>query len=274
VILLGLLAAFSWKVALGVGAVLVVWWWVDYSAGLADRRRRLMGWAFLGLLFIAGSTSITDWLQASASWDSGETLRNSGWIQALFDDLPQNLHMPFILVYGLLQPVLPAAVFDPSLPIWSVITSLRSAGWYLLIPLILYIPFALSKTPRGQLRRFVFIAWAAVVGWTLISSLRAGGDLWDNPRYRTVYLPWMALLAAYLWQNRNHWFWRVIWRWYAIMGIFIAFFTNWYLYRTFNIGFSIEFWSMVAAIVALSALVIVAGVIQEIRKRGSLFTRQ
>lgn len=271
--ILALLAAFSWLVALGVGAVLAIWWWIDYSADLVDRRRRLMGWAFLGLLMIAGFTFTSRWLQSSAAWDISEALRNSGWIQVLFEQLPEALHTPFIVVYGLAQPVLPAAIIDPALPVWSVLTSFRSAGWYLLIPLLLYTPFALAKIPRGPLRRLLFCSFAAVVAWALVSSLRAGGDLWDNPRYRTLFIPWLALTAAWAWttarETRDAW----LGRWYIVMGIFLTFFTNWYLRRTFGIGILMGFWSMVGVITALSVLVIAWGLVHEIRTRGNPFTR-
>ena len=272
-LILALLAAFSWLVALGVGALLAVWWWIDYSATLADRRRRLMGWAFLALLMIAGFTFTARWLQESAAWDISEALRNSGWIQAIFDQLPENLHTLFIVIYGLMQPVLPAALIDPALPIWSVLTSFRSVGWYLMIPLLLYAPIALWKTNPGTVRRLLVCALAGVAIWALISSLRAGGDLWDNPRYRTLFIPWLALIAAWAWntarEHRDGW----LTRWYTVMGIFLAFFTNWYLVRTFGIGFQLGFWQMVLAIVTLSALVIGWGVVKEFRARGNPFTR-
>lgn len=270
---MALLGAFSWLVALAVGAVLAVWWWIDYSSGLTDRRRRLMGWAFISLVLIAGFTFISRWLKVSAAWDISQTLSNSGWIQALFEKLPQAFQTPFIVIYGLVQPVLPAAMIDPSLPIWSVITSLRSAGWYVIIPLLLYAPIALWKAESGVKKRLLVTALAAVAAWTVISSLRAGGDLWDNPRYRALFIPWIALLAAWAWNTarslRDGWLWRC----YAVMGIFLVFFTNWYLYRTFNYGILIGFWQMILAIVGLSAVVLGWGVVQEFRKRGNPFTR-
>ena len=272
-LIIALLAAFSYPVALGVGALLAVWWWIDYSATLVDRRRRLMGWAFLALLMIAGYSLTARWMQTPASFEFGETLRNSGWIQALFEKLPENLHNPFIVVYGLAQPVLPAALIDPALPIASVVTSFRSIGWYLMIPLLLYAPIALWKTNPGTVRRLLICALVGVAVWTVISSLRAGGDLWDNPRYRTLFMPWMALVAAWAWytarEHRDGW----LARWYVVMGIFLAFFTNWYLRRTFGLGIHIDFWPMILAIVVLSVVVIGWGIVKEFRSRGNPFTR-
>lgn len=273
ILIIALLAGFSWPVALGVGALLAVWWWIDYSATLADRRRRLMGWAFLALLMIAGYSLTARWMQSPAAFEFGETLRNSGWIQELFKQMPDNLHNPFIVVYGLAQPVLPAALIDPALPISSAISTFRSVGWYLLIPLLLYAPIALWKTNPGLVRRLLVCALVGVAIWTLISSLRAGGDLWDNPRYRTLFMPWLALVAAWAWytarEHRDGW----LARWYLVMGIFLAFFTNWYLRRNFGLGIHIDFWPMILAIVGLSALVIGWGIVNEFRARGNPFTR-
>jgi hypothetical protein len=60
------------------------------------------------------------------------------------------------------------------------------------------------------------LAWStlACVVWILISSARAGGDQWDNPRYRTIFLPWLALICAWGWdyarRMKNPWLWRIL----------------------------------------------------------------
>ena len=69
--------------------------------------------------------------------------------------------------------------------------------------------------------------------WILIASLRAGGDQWDNPRYRTIFLPWMAVISAwglhYAIQTRDRWFQRIL----ILEGVFVLTFTGWYLTRYF-----------------------------------------
>jgi len=271
---LALLAAFSWLIALAVGAMLCLWWWIDYSSGLANRQRRLMGWAFLALVAIAGYSLFSRWLSSSAAWDVTLAIRNSGWIAALFEKLPSSLQVPFIVVYGLLQPVLPAAIFDPSIPIWTGITTVLSLGWYLLLPILLYSGIALYKTQPNLERKLLITSLAAVVVWAIISSLRAGGDVWDNPRYRTLLIPWIALVAAWAWNNAH--LYRDGWlsRWYIVAGIFVAFFSNWYLYRIFNYGLLISFWVMIGLIVLFSALVLGQGLFKEFRARGNPFTRE
>jgi len=271
---LAVLAAFSWLIAIAVGAMVCLWWWIDYSSGLANRQRRLMGWAFLALVAIAGYTLFSRWLSSSAAWDVTLAIRNSGWISALFENLPSSLQVPFIVVYGLLQPVLPAAIFDPSIPIWTGITTVLSLGWYLLFPILLYAGIALYKMQPDLERKLLITSLAAVGIWAIISSLRAGGDVWDNPRYRTLLLPWIALVAAWAWNNahthRDGW----LSRWYIVAGIFVAFFSNWYLYRIFNYGLLISFWVMIGLIVLFSALVLGQGLYKEFQARGNPFTRE
>ena len=272
-LLMALTTLFNWLIALAVGVVLTVWWWIDYSADLADRRRRLMGWAFIALLGIAGVTIISRWLRSSAAWDMTLAVRNSGWIAALFENLPSSFQGPFIVIYGLLQPVLPAAIIDPSIPVWTIISTLLALGWYLIIPVLLYAPIAIWKSPPGVVRRLLISALVSVALWALISSFRAGGDMWDNPRYRTLFIPWIALVVAWAWNyaraNRDSW----LVRWYIVIGIFVAIFANWYLYRIFNAGLLIDFWTMIALIVGLSLVVLGWGVVQEIKARGNPFTK-
>lgn len=269
-VLMILIFLFSNPVAGSTAAILAVWWWIDYSTELTDRRRRLMGWAFLGLIGIAGVTMISRWMRSSAGWDISETIRDSGWIAKLFETLPESLQSPFIVVYGLLQPVLPAAIFDLSIPVWTTITTLKALGWYLILPVILYAPIALWKSPASLKRRLLTETWIVVVVWALITSLRAGGDVWDNPRYRSLIIPWIALITAWCWiyARENHDRWLL--RWYMVFGIFVVIFSNWYLYRNYHVGMYLEFWTMIALIVGLSLLVLGWGVIEEgLRRKKS-----
>jgi hypothetical protein len=38
--------------------------------------------------------------------------------------------------------------------------------------------------------------WVAMAAWIVIASARAGGDQWDNPRYRATMLLFQAALAV------------------------------------------------------------------------------
>ncbi len=95
--------------------------------------------------------------------------------------------------------------------------------------------------------------------WILISSARAGGDQWDNPRYRTIFIPWMALLAGWAihWALERRDWWLA--RWLVVEMIFLGYFTNWYFSRYFNLWKRLPFWEMVLWIVIWSAIVLGSG---------------
>lgn len=100
--------------------------------------------------------------------------------------------------------------------------------------------------------------------WVVVSSMRAGGDLWDNPRYRFILLPFMALIVAwaveYFRQTRSPW----LWRWTAVISVFLIFFTNFYAYRyTGTLGVYIQFVPMVAMVAGLCVLIPVGGLIAD-----------
>lgn len=85
-------------------------------------------------------------------------------------------------VYGLGQPVLPAAIASPGVWPMRVLGILRGLGWYALIPFLLY-----SLRPIWKLADRVGAAhkrerlawlwlWLTTWGWIVLSSFRAGGD--------------------------------------------------------------------------------------------------
>jgi magnesium-transporting ATPase (P-type) len=65
----------------------------------------------------------------------------------------------------------------------------------------------------------------------LIASMRSGGDLWDNPRYRTVFISMLVVMVAWVWysqrEGRNPWLWRTV----IGLTIILAWFVPWYLQR-------------------------------------------
>jgi hypothetical protein len=101
----------------------------------------------------------------------------------------------------------------------------------------------------------VFVVWA----WIIIASARAGGDQWDNPRYRTIFLPLMAALSAWgiilARQIKDRWLWRGL----LVEGIFLGFFTQWYISRYYSFLPRIPLEVMIIVIVLLSAGVIIFG---------------
>ncbi|MCP4142803.1 MAG: hypothetical protein GY755_21385 [Chloroflexi bacterium] len=209
---------------------------------------------------------IVEWTQRAITWDIYQLERGSGWVQKLFEEMPTAIHIPFVTAYGLTQPVLPAAIIEPSTLIWRVLGILRAAGWYALAPFLLYGLFTLPKQDSPLARRvwtwFGLGSWF----WIILASLRAGGDQWDNPRYRVIFIALQALFAAQAWimhqKRRDAWLPRLL----AVEVIFLAFFTQWYASRYYARFGTLSFGAMVMWILSLSALVIIGDIIR-IRKK-------
>jgi len=200
-------------------------------------------------------TILQTWLSQTANWSTYVQQQNSGWIQGVFAILPAWLHLPFMTGYGLTQPLLPAAIFDPAPWIWQTIGILRSTGWYLLAPFLAVALVPILKTEDRTERRAWIWLWVITWIWIVISAYRAGGDQWNNPRYRAWFLLWQALLVAKTlgwWrETRNSWMTRVL----VVEGIFLAFFSFWYSSRYGNwTRMSIHPVYIIAAVVAASLL--------------------
>ncbi len=169
------------------------------------------------------------WLRKSADWQQYLSERASGWLQKIFEYTPIWFHGPFLLVYGIVRPFLPAALVDKSVAIWQGIAIWRAAGWTLLLSFLVYAPVrAIRGIPE---RRFVMglslVVWLGI----LVASFRGGGDQWDNPRYRAAFASLQVALAAWVWSGQcrraDPWFRRAL----IGVGIILAWFLPWYLRR-------------------------------------------
>ncbi|HEX9838936.1 MAG TPA: hypothetical protein VGA72_06295 [Anaerolineales bacterium] len=232
----------------------------------------------LGIIFVAGlfflssslnrsgefdSTSplhvINDWLRLAVKWDAYQLERESGWVQKLFDEMPEWMRLPFIAIYGTLQDVLPAALIVPTEFIWKVIYVARSLGWYLLLPMLVLAFVAAAGERSGKLRNLWMWLSLLVWIWILLAALRAGGDKWDNPRYRTILFLWQSIVAGYVWvwwrETRSFWFRRVL----ACEVVFLLVFTQWYGSRYLYWGGQLPFAVMVAVIVGLWMVILGIG---------------
>jgi hypothetical protein len=194
---------------------------------------------------------LNDWIQLSVKWNVYQIERESGWVQKLFDEMPEGVRMPFVAMYGLLQPVLPAAIVVPTLPIWKVIYVLRAVGWYALLPLLILSTVA-GSSPNLGTKRSLFVWLSLLAGtWILLAALRGGGDQWDNPRYRMLLFLWQALVAGQVWvwwrETRSAVFVRIVW----CEVIFVLIFGQWYASRYFYLGGQMPFILMVSLIVGL-----------------------
>jgi hypothetical protein len=266
---------FSPGVALLVLIITAGWYW------FSGDHRRFSWWlaAALGLVFIVGIflvssvlsettlsadnpySVLTTWFYDAAKWDLYLTTESSGMVQYLLGVLPESLHAPFLVGYGIAQPVLPANLFEPTIPLSRIVGSLRAIGWYALMPLLLYGLIAAWKSPDARERRiwlwFGFIIWV----WIALASIRAGADQWDNPRYRVIMLPWQAMFAAYAWsfwrEVRDRWLPRIV----AIEISFLVVFSLWYLGRYYYIVPKLNFLTYAAFLVVFGAVIVVGDVL-------------
>ena len=241
-------------IAAGVSAVALVLMWLGLARGsLAGKSLPVV---------------LASWLQLSANWDVYLLEQSSGWIQSVFLALPEPLHMPFMVGYGLAQPVLPAALADPTVWPMRVIGILRGLGWYLLVPFFIGSLISVLKMPDRTERRAWTWLWVITSAWILVSSYRAGGDQWDNPRYRVIFLLWQALLAAHAWtwwrRTHNPWMGRIL----AVEGVFLVLFGYWYAARYINWqAGQVHLFVILGAILGISSAIILGGWIWDRRKK-------
>ena len=187
---------------------------------------------------------ITWWLKTSAGIQARLSRLDSGWVQKILRSVPEWLRIPLLLSYGAVRPFLPAALIDvSSVPIWRWISIWRSVGWTLLLPFLIYAPFlSLRKNspdqeiPMSIGRGSTLVIWMAI----LMASLRAGADLWDNPRYRAMFAGLQIALAAWIWvtavQRRDIWLKRTL----ISLSLILAWFIPWYLRRYTIISWPVD----------------------------------
>lgn len=206
---------------------------------------------------------VGDWARETAKWNADVLKRSSGIVQLLFKTLPRGLAMPFVVVYGILQPVLPAALIEPGNPFWQGLGILRALGWYLLLPFTAYAPFSAGILPNVQQKKQT--AWLAILVWVwiLIAAARGGGDQWDNPRYRVILLAFMAIGASQaFYALKTRWFWRILW----VEAIILITFTHWYAWRYLKVGFNLGIRNTLAIALGASILLVGADLLWQARK--------
>jgi hypothetical protein len=267
------LLIFSFRVGLPIIGVVLLWIWVMDSVKLKQTWLKITGWVVIATALLVGIWFMRDWVDAVLHWDTLQTISRSGRVQFHLGTLPNWLQFPFILVYGILQPVLPAAIAAPAPWIWHSLAIFRASGWYLLMPLLAYALIRVWRLKPSPQRKMILLFVLIVSVWILIASARAGGDQWDNPRYRTIFLPWMAVVAgwglAYARTMKDHWFNRLL----TIEGIFLFFFIQWYVSRYNPVLPRLELAASVALIVILSAGVVIAGIVKDRKARPDSLTQ-
>ncbi len=247
--------------------LLVLYILIDWLSFQKSKKKQVVGW--LGLLLIGGAFLAAGWvwLKPTMYYDAYLTERASGTIQALIKQLGgADWMIPFTALSGISQPLLPAALTYPSLPIWVMIMSVRAFGWYFAIPFIVFAFFAAWKSESNKENWVMVLIAVSMAAWVCVSTLRAGGDQWDNPRYRALLIPWLALLVGWTWQrlrtSRGAWFYR----WLTVEIVFLLGFTNWYLNKYHILSSYIGFFLLVKLILGISSLIILSGVVSDIVK--------
>ena len=268
---LSLLGLLTISPGFAVLLVVVSLGWVFLQGRSVPWKLALPAFAVLGVALVALAVSweglvnmrggplgiFGDWVRETVNWNKYMLERSSGIVQLLFQTLPPELQIPFVAGYGILQPVLPAALIErPALPFWQMVGGLRAGGWYALLPILAYAPIAAWKLPDSRQRRQWLWISAVVWAWILIAAIRGGGDQWDNPRYRIILLVWMAMLAAMTCEQLkvrlDRWFVRIL----AVEAIILIVFTQWYASRYLGIGFNLSITNILILAIGLSVLVV------------------
>jgi len=254
-----LFLTFSYRVAIPSLGVIALWIWVVESGRIEKLWPKIAGWLVIALGGLVSLVFFKPWLDEVLRWDAHLTVLNSGMLTAMLENIPRKWTFLLIMAYGLLQPVLPAALVTPAPAIWKGIGIFRALGWYALIPVLVFAALRIWKADSKLKRQWLSAFMAVVFVWILIASARAGGDQWDNPRYRTIFLPWIAIVAGwaldYVANNKDRWFRRILY----VEAVFLLVFTEWYTSRYLHIGPKLAFPDMVGLIIGISLVILVGG---------------
>jgi hypothetical protein len=169
------------------------------------------------------------WLVEAANWQAHVSNRASGWVQRTFDLLPEWAHIPFLLVYGIFRPLLPAAVVAEGLLFWRLVGIWRALGWTVVLTMLFYAGFLSLR--RRDWRKFTGGLLLMVTVFILVASYRGGGDQWDSPRYRAVFNGLQVALAAWALVRKREtgdpWLRRAV----GMTAMMVFWFMLWYLRR-------------------------------------------
>jgi hypothetical protein len=244
-----------------IGAVQagVGWKWIAAAAMLVIVAAGFLSWTIVARQAGGGSVtaSLAAGLKDSMSWVIYQLERGSGQVQNVFSKLSSPAQFVFVVGYGVTQPVLPPAFFEPTTTTWRAIAIGRALGWYAVLPLLVYAPAALRHVQAGGGRRvwtwLIAFSWL----WIVICAVRAGGDQWDNPRYRLIFFGIEALVAVFAWltwrEHRDPWLPRVL----ALEIWCVLVFGQWYVARYDLIGVHLPI--MVVLSLCLAGVVVILG---------------
>ena len=188
-------------------------------------------WLSWGQIAPKGITNIWGWwFRKATTYQFFLSHQDSGWLQREFRKLPDLLHFPALVFYGILRPFLPAAIVGYSNPVWYGIALWRSLGWTFFLLSIIYATLRLWLPPSLPKERRLFLFIVCLIVWLgiIIATYRGGGDDWDSPRYRVMFVSLQVGLVGWGWSEIK----RDSLRCLAIATIFfLAWFFPWYIRR-------------------------------------------
>lgn len=228
IVTLGFLAVF-------LGRVQLLRDWRIWAAFAGVLLAGFVGFWFFGMQIAPtpqGEMSLIEifqhWVERTRIWETIVSQTSSGWMNKVFEGLPAHIYGWVILLYGVVQPFLPAALIADGNWLWRGIAIWRALGWTLVLPFLVYTPLRALRKPRQW-----FVIGASVAVWVVIlaSSYRSGGDMWDNPRYRVAFACLQTAVVAWVLieQHRSPdpWLRRVL----IGAGFVLLWFVPWYLRR-------------------------------------------
>jgi hypothetical protein len=261
------IAFFSSKAAIAIFVLLAIWFWFDNIFPNLKPPWHKVSWLLIGLIVVIAIMLSLNWLINSSRWDLYLMEASSGRIQFELDAVGSQYRIPFIVSYGLLQPVISAAIAYPSIALMRAIAIFRAIGWWVIMPTLVFAFFAVWRIKPNRDRRVLICFVLAIVLWVLISSVRAGGDQWDNVRYRAIFTTWIAFIASwgylYAKENKSPWLGRIL----MVEAVFVLVFLQWYLSRYYLLFGRLRFWSMIFVIIVLSTAILLGGWFHDHQKK-------
>jgi hypothetical protein len=212
--------------------------WILLIAVLAALVGFSLTWRSWAQLYAAPSENpialIRWWLAKGTQFETSKLTSASGWVQEVFSRTPAWSHSWLVMANGITQVFLPAALADNTgLPMARIVIIWRSLGWYFLVPFLLFaIPASLRwEGWRGLPTFLALFVW----GMAAFVAYRYGGDQWDNPRYRAVWIALQAALVGWAWVQAN----RVSSPWLVRSALWVGglclIWLHWYVGRYYHL---------------------------------------
>jgi len=172
------------------------------------------------------------WARKVVAYQTHLSRQSSGWIQREFRRVPEGMQTPLVVMYGTLRPFLPAALAAFRTPLWYGISIWRALGWAAMLLSLVYATFhLLIQRFNGKKVNLALVICAIIWVSVLVASIRGGGDDWDNPRYRSIFVCLQAGLAAWAWREILQYSAVVVRRVLVAAGVFMFWFFIWYIRR-------------------------------------------